>query len=827
MRVSDIAKEFNTTEEFILGKLKALKLKAKGANQELNAAVAIVLKSEIAKTSNRPKPEKIKEVSKVVVEKKKTKKTDEDKPKKKKVVKKKEKEKVVKVKKVKKVEKKPSKVIKEEEKKKKAEKKTTEKKDAKEKDSKEKVLKKVKESSEKPKKEKVIKAEPKVSTPKATAKPRAKSRIGDQPVISLKPLPKRRKKGAAAKEDSSSVVKGKKDFGFTVKSFSEGADVAKESPEKTIDSGRPQKDLVDLEIKLPISAKDLAVRLKQKTNIVLKKLLQLGIFVNINQNLDEDIVRKVCYEFDFNAVEIKSQEEQLIEEHQDQAIDEGVLKSRAPVVTFMGHVDHGKTSLLDKIRKTKVVDREHGGITQHIGAYSVELEKGKITFLDTPGHAAFTSMRARGAHITDLVVVVIAAEEGIMPQTEEAIDHARAANVPIIIALNKIDKQNADVDRVKKQLMEKDLTAEDWGGSTIITPVSAMTGEGIDKLLESIILEAEMLELKANHEKKASGIVVEANLSRGKGSLATFIVQSGVLDEGDYVVVGPHYGKIKAMFDDHKRIVKEAGPSMPVEVLGLLGVPEPGERFYVVSDEKTARDISTKREEKLKDEKFSSMQKITLEDLYAQIQEGNIKELSIIVKADVRGSLEALKDSLSKISSKEVKLKFIHAGVGDINASDIILATASNAIIIGFHVDVAARAKIELESNLVDVRLYRVIYDAVNDITNAIEGLLEPTIHRKFLARVEVRQVFKLSKAGIISGCFVQKGTVPRKANVEVVREGEVVYSGTISSLKRFKDDVKEVKEGFECGVSLANFTATREGDILEVFEEEKIARKL
>ena len=436
-------------------------------------------------------------------------------------------------------------------------------------------------------------------------------------------------------------------------------------------------------------------------------------------------------------------------------------------------------------------------------------------------------MRARGAHITDIVVLVVAADEGVKPQTEEAIDHARAANVPIVVALNKIDRRNADVDKVKQELAKHDLNAEDWGGSTIVCGVSAITGEGVDKLLEMILLESEMLELKANPNKRASGIVVEAHLSRGKGAVATLIVQSGTLCHNDIFVVGPYYGKIKAMFDDWEKPITEAGPSKPVEIMGLPGVPEAGEMFYVVESEKQAKQIAYSRREKLDDERLRSQNKITLEDLYSKIQEGTIKELNVILKADVQGSLEALKDSLQKIPSNEVKVKFIHTGVGDVNASDVILANASDAIIIAFHVGVGPRASEELGKHMVDVRKYRIIYDAVNDVRKALEGLLEPKLKKKFLSRIEVRQVFKLSKAGIIAGCFVLKGKVTRKVKVDVVRNGEVVHTGQITTLKRFKDDVREVSEGFECGISVDKYTGYEAGDIFEAYEIETIARTL
>jgi len=455
------------------------------------------------------------------------------------------------------------------------------------------------------------------------------------------------------------------------------------------------------------------------------------------------------------------------------------------------------------------------------------VNKGRITFLDTPGHEAFTAMRSRSTHVTDLVVLVVAADEGIMPQTEEAIDHARAANVPIVVALTKIDRDNADPDKVKKQLVEKDLAAEEWGGKTIVAGVSGITGEGVDELLELILLEAELLELKANADKKASGIVVEGHLSRGKGAIATLIVQSGTLYEGNYIVVGPYYGKIKAMHSAHNKVIKSAGPSMPIEILGLSEVPEAGEVFYVVEDERQAREISFLKTEEIKSKKLASFSKLTLEDIYSQIEEGAVKELNVILKADVQGSLEALKDSLEKIPSNKVKIKFIHMGVGDVNLSDVLLAIASKAIIIAFHVATGPKAKEAIEKDPVDIRSYRIIYDAVDDIKNALEGLLEAKTKKNFISRIEVREVFKLSKHGIVAGCYVTKGKVHRKVTIDVIRDEEIIFTGNLASLKRFKDDVKEVTEGMECGIALEGFDKYQAGDIIEAYEIEKIAQKL
>jgi len=535
--------------------------------------------------------------------------------------------------------------------------------------------------------------------------------------------------------------------------------------------------LKEVQIDFPITVKDLAVKFQIKPSLIIKFLLDSKIFVNINQSLNEETVNNVAKYFGYAVTRVPTQEEMLVEVHERE--DNASLRPRSPVVTFMGHVDHGKTSLLDIIRKTTVAQREHGGITQHIGAYEVKVKNGRITFLDTPGHEAFTAMRARGANSTDIVVLVVAADEGIMPQTIEAIDHARAANVPIIVALNKIDKPQADADKVKKQLSEIDLMAEDWGGKTITVGVSAKTGQGIDNLLEMILLEAEMLELKANPDKSASGIVVDAKLSKSKGPVSTIIVQNGTLHLNDFVIVGNHYGKVRAMFNDRQLALTQVGPAAPAEILGLSGVPDAGEKFYVVNDEKTARDIIAKRQELARQNRMQPTARLSLEDLSAQIKEGKaIKELRIILKADVQGSLEALTDSLKKIPSEEVQLLIIHSAIGAINTSDVILAAASNAVIIGFHVELDEPAKEKAAKEGVDVRTYRIIYDAINDIKQALEGLLEPKLKKIFMGRVEIRQIFKLTKAGQVAGCFVIKGKINRAAQLEVVRNGEVVFEG-------------------------------------------------
>jgi translation initiation factor IF-2 len=552
----------------------------------------------------------------------------------------------------------------------------------------------------------------------------------------------------------------------------------------------------------------------------------MGMMITLNQPLNEEALKKIATPLGFSFRRVLTEEEKLVQEHE--AIqDKSLLSSRPPVVTFMGHVDHGKTSLLDTIRKSKIAEKEHGGITQHIGAYEVKINKGSITFLDTPGHEAFTAMRARGANITDLVVLVVAADEGIMPQTIEAIDHAKAAGVPIVVAINKIDRPQADIDKVKKQLSKYDLTPEDWGGKTVAVGVSAKTGEGIVKLLEMILLEAELLELKADYNRMASGVIVEAKLTKDKGPIATLIVQNGTLKKSDIIIAGAYQGKIKALLNDREEPIEQVTPGSPAEVLGLSGVPEAGEQFLVSDDEKKAKEICLKREELKKQKETQPVQRISLEDLYSQVKEGKVKELRIILKADVQGSLEALKDSLEKLSTTEVKLVTIHSNIGSINNSDVILAAASNAVVIGFHVDIESQAKEIADKELVDIRTYRIIYDAINDIKAALEGLLEPKIKKNFLGRIEIREVFKLTKAGAVAGCFVQKGKVMRNSAVELLRNGQVIYEGNLSSLKRFKDDVREVAEGFECGLTLSNFNDYQKGDVVQAYEIEKIARKL
>ncbi|MCM8763704.1 MAG: translation initiation factor IF-2, partial [Candidatus Omnitrophica bacterium] len=501
------------------------------------------------------------------------------------------------------------------------------------------------------------------------------------------------------------------------------------------------------------------------------------------------------------------------------------LNPRPPVVTFMGHVDHGKTSLLDAIRKSNIVEREAGGITQHIGAYEIEFRGKKITFLDTPGHEAFTAMRARGANVTDVVILVVAADDGVMPQTIEAIDHARAASVPIVVAINKIDKPQADIDRVKRQLQGLNLVPEDWGGKTITVGVSAKSGQGIEELLEMVLLEAELLELKANYDFPARGVVLESKISKG-GPRASLLVQNGTLHEGDVVLAGEHYGKIKAMFNDRFLRTKEAPPSTPVEVLGLSGTPEAGEKFFVVKSEMLAKEIAQRRQSLLREKGLQKPQKVSLEDLHKKIREGE-KELRIILKADVQGSLEAVKTVLAKIPAQEIELNILHEGIGDISESDIILAAASDAVVLGFHVGIDSRANTRAKAEGVDVRIYQIIYEVYEEIKKAIEGMLEPRFKEVLVGKAEIKQIFRVSKAGTVGGAFVIKGKIIRNSNCRIIRGNDLVYKGKISSLKRFKNDAREVEEGFECGIGVDNFNDFQIGDIVEVYGVETIERKL
>lgn len=574
-----------------------------------------------------------------------------------------------------------------------------------------------------------------------------------------------------------------------------------------------------LKVQIPeeITVGELATRLKQTAANVIKKLMGLGVMASVSEVIDFDTASLIADEFGAKVekeVHV-SIEERLFEQDEDPAES---LQERPPVVVVMGHVDHGKTSILDAIRKSHVTAGEAGGITQHIGAYQVTADGKVITFLDTPGHEAFTSMRARGANLTDIAVLVVAADDGIMPQTVESINHAKAAGVSIIVAINKMDKPTANPDRVMEQLTQYELVPEQWGGDVICVPVSALTGAGISDLLENINLVAEVKELKANPDRRAKGAVIEARLDKGQGPVATILVQKGTLHKGDCVIAGTAVGRVRTMKNDKGQFIEEAGPSTPVEITGLTEVPSAGDLFDAVADEKLARELADKRAAEEKERQFSSYQKVTLDNLFSQIAEGERKQLDIIVKADVQGSAEAVKQSLEKISNDEVRVKVIHAGVGAINKSDVMLANAGGAIIIGFNVRPDPVAKEEAAQCEVEMRMYRVIYDAINDVTDAMKGMLAPKIREVEQGRLEVRQVYKISSVGLVAGSYVQEGKITRSSKIRVVRDGIVITEDEIASLRRFKDDVKEVAQGYECGVTLEKFADIKEGDIFEAY---------
>lgn len=569
----------------------------------------------------------------------------------------------------------------------------------------------------------------------------------------------------------------------------------------------------------------LAEKIGIKSAELIKKLLSLGSLVTINQRIDLDTATLVAGEYGYEVefVPLYGEETLLKEE----IVDPSKFVSRAPVVTIMGHVDHGKTSLLDAIRQTRLAEKEYGGITQHFGAYKVKSEKGEIVFLDTPGHEAFTAMRARGAQVTDIVVLVVAADDGVMPQTIESIDHARAANVPIIVAVNKIDLPTANPQKVKQELAELGLIPEEWGGKTIFVEVSAKKQTNLNKLLEMILLEAEILELKSNPTGQARGIVIEAKLDPRKGPLATVLVQKGTLRIGDSFLAGFAWGKVRALIDDRGRRLLEVSPTSPVEVLGFSSTPEVGDRFFVIADEREAKRIAERRQQIRSQEVVSRRQHVTLDDFYRRVKEGKLKELKLILKADVQGSLEAIKDSLSKLTHPEIKLSILHSGVGGINESDCLLAAASEAVIIGFNVRPELGAEKLAKDEGVEIRSYRIIYELIEEIKAAMEGLLEPGIEENILGRLTIRQLFRIPKVGTIAGCYVDEGKVVRGANIRLLRENRIIYDGQIASLKRFKEDVREVEKGYECGVGLENFQDLKTGDRLEIYEKVKVARKL
>ena len=582
--------------------------------------------------------------------------------------------------------------------------------------------------------------------------------------------------------------------------------------------------LTEIEIPESITVKDFAAEIKKTTADVIKKLLGYGIMATINQEIDFDTAYLIAQEFGITAKkkEVVTDEDILFDESEDK---EEELVTRPPVIVVMGHVDHGKTSLLDTIRKTNVIEGEAGGITQAIGAYKVKVNGREITFLDTPGHEAFTAMRARGAQITDIAILVVAANDGVMPQTIEAINHAKSAGIPIIVAINKIDLPDSNPDKVKQELMAYDLVPEEWGGDTIFVPISAKNGTNIDQLLEMVLLEADVLELKANPHKQAKGAVIEAKLDKARGAIATVLVQRGTLDVGDTIVVGSSIGRIRAMKDDKGKSVKSAGPSTPVEIMGLTEVPEAGDTFYEVKNEKVAKHLIERRKRQAREQAINQATKVTLDNLFSQMEEGKLKVLNLIVKADVQGSVEAVKQSLEKLENEEVKVKVIHAAVGAVNQSDVTLAKVSNAIIIAFNVRPDNVAKEEAKKDEVEIKQYSVIYQAIEDVENAMKGMLEPKYEEKVIGNAEVRQTFRISNVGTIAGCYVLSGKVERNAGVRVIRDNVVIHDGHLATLKRFKDDVKEVGKGFECGIQIENYNDIKEGDQIEVYIMEEIKR--
>jgi len=601
------------------------------------------------------------------------------------------------------------------------------------------------------------------------------------------------------------------------------ADTKKQGTQEVKEEKTDSEDDGIIQLDNTVVVGEFANLIKVPATQVIMSLMKMGIMANINQNIKFETAEKIAYEHDI-LVELKPQEEEaediIIENDQEED-----LSPRPPIVTVMGHVDHGKTSLLDAIRNTKVTDREAGGITQHIGASEVYVNGKKVVFLDTPGHEAFTQMRLRGAQVTDIAILVVAADDGIMPQTVEAISHAKAANIPIIVAINKIDKPTANIERVRQELSNNGLLVEAWGGTIVDVPVSAKKGENIDKLLEMILIVAELEELKANPNRPAVGTVIESNLDKGRGAVATVIVSNGTLKVGDPVIAGTAYGKIRALFNDKGQRVKKATPSTPVEILGLNEVPLAGDQFVVMPSEKAARAIGEKRREKQRDEQMKASSKITLEDLFDKMQEGEVKELNMVLKADVQGSVEAIRQSVEKISNEEVQLKVIHSGVGAVTDSDIMLASASNAIVIGFNVRPAASAAAMAERERVDLRTYRIIYELIEDIEKAMKGMLEPEYKEVVIGQAQVRELFKVSGLGTIAGSYVTDGKVSRNAKARLVRNGIVIYDGAISSVRRFKDDVKEVNRGYECGIMLENFNDIKEEDIIEIYEMQEIER--
>ncbi len=585
--------------------------------------------------------------------------------------------------------------------------------------------------------------------------------------------------------------------------------------QKKAEERRFLESLKKIEIEFPLTVRDFSAKVQAKVSEILKKLMEKGKVLNINQNIDKELAVSIGKEFGY-LVEEKKLKEELLSQVE---LKEEKLRKRPPVVTFMGHIDHGKTSLLDRIRHSRLAEKEAGGITQHMGAYQVEVSGQKITFIDTPGHHTFTMMRARGAQVTDIVVLVVAADEGVMPQTQEALNHARQADVPIIVAINKIDKPDSDVDKTKRQLSQIGLTPEEWGGDTLCVSVSAKTGQGVDELLEMIILQAEMMDLKADYDRPALGVVLESRLTKEKGSLSTFIVQHGILKRGDYIVAGRFWGKIRAMWDDLGNTLQEVGPSSPAEVWGLDGCPQAGDKFFVVPNEDTAKEIVERRRE---EKQVLLKRPVDLKELLKRTGQDESKQLKVILKADTFGTLEAVSSAIRNMVPKEVRMDIIHQGVGAINSSDIVLAEASQALVVGFNVVLDNQAKEQARLKGIEVRTYRIIYELLDDIKQALEGLVGPAFKRIFLGRLRVKKVFKLSKAGTVAGCFVEQGIARRGSEAELIRDGKIVFKGKVQGLKRFKDDVREVAQGYECGVSLG-FEDIKDGDFIDIYTQEEV----
>ena len=677
--------------------------------------------------------------------------------------------------------------------------------------------------------------------PKGKVEPMPQRKPAAKPGVPPPESPAKETKKKKAKQKYSEDTDGNKKFlkkkiSFRKKSVIEGAalydsDYRSRKPRKgakgkAVATGQKTQITTAKAIKRRIKIDDaiilsnLAKRMGIKSGEIIKTLMGMGVMATVNQSIDFDTAVLVAAEFDYEVERATFEEEEILKQKADSPEN---LQERPPVVTIMGHVDHGKTSLLDVIRKTHVTQTEAGGITQHIGAYRVVTEKGQIAFLDTPGHEAFTAMRARGAKVTDIVILVVAADDGVMPQTIEAINHSKAADVPIIVAVNKIDKANADPERVKRELAENGLTPEDWGGDTIFVQVSAKQEQGIDELLEMISLQSEVLELKANANKLAYGHVVEAKIDTGRGPVATVLVQDGTLRNGDPVVCGIHFGKIRAMLDDKGAQVESAGPSIPVEILGLSGVPVAGDEMIALDDEKSARQVSIHRVQRQRSKELAQTNRVSLENLFEQMQQGDVKDLNIIIKADVHGSIEALTEALTKLSNDEVKVNVVHSATGTVTESDIPLAAVSNAIIFGFNVRPTSKVQAIASEENVDMRFYSVIYDVIKDVKNAMVGLMESTYEEHILGSADVRELFQIPKIGTIAGCHVNDGKIERGQNIRVVRDGVVLYEGKNSSLRRFKDDVKEVQAGYECGIGIENFNDIKIGDVLECYYLEEI----